>query len=112
MHSRNLLSQTKQAWLDRLRASLSASIDSRDDCPICLSTLRAETACILACQHGFCAGCIVGGHRHRVLRSQVSCPVCRRQIDSIYPYSAIFNETLERPTPVQLYGARDLGDED
>ena len=53
-----------------LQDLLQLRIDSQEDCPVCLDTLRGPV--ITACAHFFCADCI-----EKVIAEQHKCPLCR-----------------------------------
>jgi SWI/SNF-related matrix-associated actin-dependent regulator of chromatin subfamily A3 len=65
-----------------LQDMLQLSIDSREDCPVCLETLHNPV--ITACAHVFGYECI-----ERVIQTQHRCPMCRAEPLQI--------ETLVRP---------------
>ncbi|KIV91642.1 hypothetical protein PV10_06158 [Exophiala mesophila] len=56
-----------------LQDLLQVRIDSQDDCPVCLDTLKSPV--ITACAHGFCRDCIT-----RVIETQHKCPLCRAEL--------------------------------
>lgn len=58
-----------------LQQMLQLSIDSQEDCPVCLDPLR--DAVITVCAHVFCFGCI-----ERVVETQHKCPMCRAELPS------------------------------
>jgi SWI/SNF-related matrix-associated actin-dependent regulator of chromatin subfamily A3 len=66
-----------------LQKMLQLLIDSQEDCPICLDTLRDPV--ITKCAHSYCTGCI-----ERVIEGQKKCPMCRAELES-------FNTTTVRP---------------
>jgi SWI/SNF-related matrix-associated actin-dependent regulator of chromatin subfamily A3 len=59
-----------------LQQLLQLSIDSQEDCPVCLDP--AKEPAITACSHVFCSACI-----ERVIETQHKCPMCRAEIPSI-----------------------------
>ncbi|OCK82728.1 hypothetical protein K432DRAFT_292616 [Lepidopterella palustris CBS 459.81] len=59
-----------------LQGMLQLSIDSQDDCPICLDTLTDPV--ITCCAHVFCFACI-----ERVVETQHKCPMCRAEMESM-----------------------------
>jgi SWI/SNF-related matrix-associated actin-dependent regulator of chromatin subfamily A3 len=59
-----------------LQKMLQLMIESQEDCPICLDTLK--TPVITKCAHTFCTGCI-----ERVLENQTKCPMCRAELESV-----------------------------
>jgi SWI/SNF-related matrix-associated actin-dependent regulator of chromatin subfamily A3 len=66
-----------------LQKMLQLLIDSHEDCPICLDTLKDPV--ITKCAHTYCTGCI-----ERVIEGQKKCPMCRAELES-------FNTTTVRP---------------
>jgi SWI/SNF-related matrix-associated actin-dependent regulator of chromatin subfamily A3 len=58
-----------------LQKMLQLSIDSQEDCPICLDSLRDPI--ITTCAHIFCTACI-----ERVIDTQHKCPMCRAELES------------------------------
>jgi SWI/SNF-related matrix-associated actin-dependent regulator of chromatin subfamily A3 len=56
-----------------LQDLLQLHIDSQEDCPVCLDSLKEPV--ITACAHTFCRGCI-----SRVIDTQHKCPMCRAQL--------------------------------
>ncbi|KAF2474647.1 uncharacterized protein BDR25DRAFT_332048 [Lindgomyces ingoldianus] len=59
-----------------LQKMLQLSIDSQEDCPVCLDSLRDPV--ITICAHIFCTPCI-----ERVVDTQHKCPMCRAELDSV-----------------------------
>ncbi|KAF2854582.1 hypothetical protein T440DRAFT_441724 [Plenodomus tracheiphilus IPT5] len=58
-----------------LQNMLQLSIESHEDCPICLDTY--EDPVITKCAHVFCLNCI-----DRVIETQHKCPMCRAELDT------------------------------
>lgn len=58
-----------------LQKMLQLSIDSQEDCPICLDTYKDPV--ITKCAHPFCTTCI-----ERVIETQHKCPMCRADLDT------------------------------
>ncbi len=58
-----------------LQQMLQLSIDSQEDCPVCLETLKEPV--ITACAHTYCFACI-----ERVICTQHKCPMCRADLPS------------------------------
>ena len=56
-----------------LQDLLQVQIDSQEDCPVCIDTLKDPI--ITACAHHFCRDCIV-----RVIETQHKCPMCRAEL--------------------------------
>jgi SWI/SNF-related matrix-associated actin-dependent regulator of chromatin subfamily A3 len=59
-----------------LQKMLQILIDSQEDCPICLDTLKDPV--ITKCAHSYCTGCI-----ERVIEGQKKCPMCRAELESL-----------------------------
>ncbi|KAF2134281.1 hypothetical protein P153DRAFT_307360 [Dothidotthia symphoricarpi CBS 119687] len=59
-----------------LQKMLQLSIDSQEDCPVCLDTLKDPV--ITKCAHVFCTNCI-----ERVIETQHKCPMCRADLESL-----------------------------
>lgn len=59
-----------------LQKLLQLSIDSQEDCPICLDSLRDPV--ITKCAHIFCTPCL-----ERVIDTQHKCPMCRAELESL-----------------------------
>lgn len=59
-----------------LQQMLQLSIDSQEDCPICLDTYKDPI--ISKCAHAFCTPCL-----ERVIETQHKCPLCRSPLDSL-----------------------------
>ncbi|KAH4937778.1 hypothetical protein HBI79_064250 [Parastagonospora nodorum] len=59
-----------------LQSMLQLMIDSQEDCPICLDTLKEPV--ITKCAHTFCTACI-----ERVIEVQKKCPMCRAELESL-----------------------------
>ncbi|KAF1845826.1 uncharacterized protein K460DRAFT_286410 [Cucurbitaria berberidis CBS 394.84] len=66
-----------------LQKMLQLSIESQEDCPICLDTLKEPV--ITKCAHIFCTTCL-----ERVIDTQHKCPMCRAELES-------FNTTTVKP---------------
>ncbi|EON61802.1 hypothetical protein W97_01019 [Coniosporium apollinis CBS 100218] len=58
-----------------LQQLLQLSIESQDDCPVCLDNLKDPV--ITCCAHVFCHACI-----EQVIEHQHKCPLCRAEIES------------------------------
>ncbi|KAI1622935.1 SNF2 family N-terminal domain-containing protein [Exophiala viscosa] len=56
-----------------LQDLLQLAIDSQEDCPVCLDSLKSPV--ITGCAHTFCRGCI-----ERVIETQHKCPMCRAEL--------------------------------
>jgi SWI/SNF-related matrix-associated actin-dependent regulator of chromatin subfamily A3 len=56
-----------------LQDLLQIRIESQDDCPVCIDTMRDPV--ITACAHAFCTNCI-----ERVITEQHKCPMCRVEL--------------------------------
>ncbi|KAF2280728.1 uncharacterized protein EI97DRAFT_428835 [Westerdykella ornata] len=59
-----------------LQKMLQLSIESQEDCPVCLDNLREPV--ITRCAHVFCTACI-----ERVIDTQHKCPMCRAELESL-----------------------------
>jgi SWI/SNF-related matrix-associated actin-dependent regulator of chromatin subfamily A3 len=59
-----------------LQKMLQLSIESQEDCPICLDTLQEPL--ITKCAHVFCMHCL-----ERVIETQHKCPMCRAELESL-----------------------------
>ena len=59
-----------------LQEMLQLSIESRDDCPICLESLDNHNPVITHCAHIFGNDCI-----SRVIETQHKCPMCRAELE-------------------------------
>ena len=66
-----------------LQDLLQIRIDSQEDCPVCIDTMRDPV--ITACAHAFCTDCI-----EKVINEQHKCPMCRAEL--------IDNATLVQPS--------------
>ncbi|KAI9849243.1 MAG: hypothetical protein M1837_004702 [Sclerophora amabilis] len=80
-----------------LQDMLQLSIDSRDECPVCLETLRNPV--ITACAHTFDFECI-----ERVIETQHRCPLCRADVpdqESLVRPAADVGEA-PRPTDIDI----------
>ncbi|OCK96812.1 uncharacterized protein K441DRAFT_694830 [Cenococcum geophilum 1.58] len=73
-----------------LQAMLQLSIDSQDDCPVCLEVLTEPV--ITRCAHVFCLACI-----ERVVDTQHKCPMCRAEMESIA--TTVVKPAKEAPAP-------------
>ncbi|KAH9860476.1 hypothetical protein J1614_011807 [Plenodomus biglobosus] len=58
-----------------LQKMLQLSIESQEDCPICLDTYKEPV--ITKCAHIFCLDCV-----DRVIETQHKCPMCRAELES------------------------------
>src|SRR5271155_10796 len=66
-----------------LQDLLQIRIDSQEDCPVCIDTMRDPV--ITACAHAFCTDCI-----EKVINEQHKCPMCRAELTD--------NATLVQPS--------------
>lgn len=76
-----------------LQDMLQISIESREDCPICLENLHNPV--ITACAHVFGSECI-----ERVIETQHRCPMCRAEpleLDSLVRPAVDLGETSDQP---------------
>ncbi|MCJ1308567.1 hypothetical protein MMC25_002220 [Agyrium rufum] len=60
-----------------LQDLLQLSIESREDCPVCLEDLHGHEPMITACAHIFGKSCI-----SRVIETQHKCPMCRATLEN------------------------------
>lgn len=67
------LTEENKAALQRV---LQIAIDSQEDCPVCLESLKEPV--ITKCGHIYCTPCI-----ERVIDTQHKCPMCRTDLDSL-----------------------------
>jgi SWI/SNF-related matrix-associated actin-dependent regulator of chromatin subfamily A3 len=56
-----------------LQDLLQLRIDSQEDCPVCMDTMRSPV--ITVCAHAFCTDCI-----EKVIETQHKCPMCRAEL--------------------------------
>ena len=85
----DLTPENKRALQDMLQVS----IESREDCPICLENLHNPV--ITACAHVFGSDCI-----ERVIETQHRCPMCRAEpleLDSLVRPAVELGETSDQP---------------
>ena len=76
-----------------LQNMLQISIESREDCPICLEELHSPV--ITACAHVFGSDCIA-----RVIETQHRCPMCRAEpleLESLVSPAVDLGETSDQP---------------
>lgn len=66
-----------------LQDLLQLRIDSQEECPVCMDTMREPV--ITACAHAFCTECI-----EKVIETQHKCPMCRAELAD--------NTTLVQPS--------------
>ncbi|KAF2266380.1 hypothetical protein CC78DRAFT_513897 [Lojkania enalia] len=78
-----------------LQKMLQLSIDSQEDCPICLDQMRDPV--ITKCAHIFCTPCI-----ERVVDTQHKCPMCRVSLDSLASTTVKPAKETATPTLDQL----------
>jgi SWI/SNF-related matrix-associated actin-dependent regulator of chromatin subfamily A3 len=96
----DLTAENKEA----LQKMLQLSIDSQEDCPICLDTYKEPV--ITKCAHIFCTPCL-----ERVIELQGKCPMCHAELESFEsatvkpaaetfakPESAVDKASLEKNT--------------
>lgn len=77
-----------------LQDMLQLSIESREDCPICLDNLHGHSPVITHCAHVFGSDCI-----RRVIETQHKCPMCRAELADetcLVQPSIEFGETAEQ----------------
>lgn len=82
-----LTPENRQALQDMLQLS----IDSREECSVCLDDLRKPV--ITACSHVFCSECI-----KRVIETQHRCPLCRAEpleLESLVEAATELGESTE-----------------
>ena len=73
--SNEVVDVTNAANRKTLQDLLQIQIDSQEDCPVCLDSLKKPV--ITACAHTFCGECI-----ERVVETQHKCPMCRASLAS------------------------------
>ncbi|KAF2175430.1 hypothetical protein K469DRAFT_610754 [Zopfia rhizophila CBS 207.26] len=78
-----------------LQEMLRLSIESQEDCPVCLDPLREPI--ITKCAHIFCTACI-----EQVINTQHKCPMCRAELESLGTMTVKpAKETAAPPPPTQ-----------
>ncbi len=85
-----------------LQEILQLSIDSREECPVCLSDLNKPV--ITACTHVFCYECI-----ERVIQTQHRCPMCRAEpleLESIVHPAVEGGESLGRDLDIDTTSSK------
>ncbi|KAH7132502.1 SNF2 family N-terminal domain-containing protein [Dendryphion nanum] len=75
-----------------LQQMLQLSIESQEECPICLEPLRDPV--ITKCTHIFCTSCI-----ERVIETQHKCPMCRAELESLQSTTVKPSKELSDPLP-------------
>ncbi|KAF2744112.1 hypothetical protein M011DRAFT_521232 [Sporormia fimetaria CBS 119925] len=75
-----------------LQKMLQLSIESQEDCPICLDSLREPI--ITKCAHIFCSTCL-----ERVIETQHKCPMCRAELASFTSTTVQPAKELAPPAP-------------
>ncbi|EXJ62644.1 hypothetical protein A1O7_03082 [Cladophialophora yegresii CBS 114405] len=70
VESNEVVDVTNAANRKTLQDILQVQIDSQEDCPVCLDSLKNPV--ITACAHTYCRECI-----ERVIETQHKCPMCR-----------------------------------
>lgn len=86
------LTEENKAALQKL---LQLSIDSQEDCPVCIDVLKEPV--ITKCAHVFCTACI-----ERIIEIQHKCPMCRAELDSLATTTVKpAKETAAPPPPTQ-----------
>ena len=81
-----------------LQDLLQIRIDSQEECPICIDTMREPV--ITACAHAFCTDCI-----EKVINQQHKCPMCRAELadnTSLVQPSAGFGESDDAAGVVEI----------
>ena len=77
-----------------LQELLQLSVESREDCPVCLEALFNHEPVITHCAHVFGSDCI-----SRVIETQRKCPMCRAELldqDCLVKPAADFGDALEQ----------------
>ncbi|PVH97783.1 hypothetical protein DM02DRAFT_657940 [Periconia macrospinosa] len=75
-----------------LQQILQLSIDSQEECPVCMETLREPV--ITQCAHVFCTACI-----ERVIEIQHKCPLCRAGLDNLSTTTIKPAKEISAPEP-------------
>ncbi|KAF2645809.1 hypothetical protein P280DRAFT_417930 [Massarina eburnea CBS 473.64] len=75
-----------------LQKMLQLTIDSQEDCPVCIDTLKEPV--ITKCAHIFCSACI-----EQVIQVQHKCPMCRAELDSVATTTVKPVKELAAPPP-------------
>ncbi len=86
--SNEVIDVTNVANRKALQDLLQVQIDSQEECPVCLDSLKNPV--ITACAHAFCRDCI-----ERVVQTQHKCPMCRAALadnDQLVEPAANFGE--------------------
>jgi SWI/SNF-related matrix-associated actin-dependent regulator of chromatin subfamily A3 len=81
-----------------LQDLLQIRIDSQEDCPVCIDTMRDPV--ITACAHAFCTDCI-----EKVINEQHKCPMCRAELTdnaALVQPSAEFGESDDTAQVVDI----------
>ena len=82
-----------------LQTMLQLSIESRDDCPVCLESLHDHEPTITPCAHVFGKPCIV-----RVIETQKKCPMCRAELEND---SCLVEPAIDDPEAAAAAAERD-----
>jgi SWI/SNF-related matrix-associated actin-dependent regulator of chromatin subfamily A3 len=75
-----------------LQKMLQLSIDSQEECPVCMEVLNEPV--ITKCAHVFCTPCI-----ERVIEVQHKCPMCRAELDSLATTTVKPAKEIAAPLP-------------
>ncbi|KAF2789501.1 hypothetical protein K505DRAFT_284337 [Melanomma pulvis-pyrius CBS 109.77] len=90
-----------------LQQMLQLSIDSQEDCPICMETLKDPV--ITKCAHVFCTVCT-----EQFIANQHKCPMCRAELESLSASTVPPAKEIAAPPPPtqeQLLDAESLSKE-
>jgi SWI/SNF-related matrix-associated actin-dependent regulator of chromatin subfamily A3 len=81
-----------------LQDLLQIRVDSQEDCPVCIDTMRNPV--ITACAHAFCTDCI-----EKVIAEQHKCPMCRAELadnSALVEPSAGLGESEDRAQAIEI----------
>jgi SWI/SNF-related matrix-associated actin-dependent regulator of chromatin subfamily A3 len=86
-----------------LQQMLQLSIDSQEDCPVCMETLDlGREPVITRCAHVFCTSCT-----EQFITSQHKCPMCRAELESLSTSTVPPAKEIPAPPPPTQEQAQD-----